>query len=526
MQERLVADWLNKAGERGGIDVAFCQVLLARGCRILQARHSPTENGKDIITMEPARRLCAYQMKAGDMDLAEFEKHQPQITALVETAVLHPSVRPGTQHYPFLVTTGKFSEAVESRVQAFNVNWRRRGFKPLTLIRGTELQPQFIQLAADFWPEEPPEVNSFLKLYLAEGKGDLDHKAFAEFLRRLLPDSGLSKPVAARRIAAAGLFASYLLEPFNRQDDHWSSFCGWTVAAAHQAWAAEVYQLPPKTWESSFRLTKAAALASLERLAIETLEPNALVPHEPELDDYTRMRNTVAASVVAACYLLQRRGGNISPALDKAIPLVHRLVRDGRLYFWGESALPNFLTIFWFLEHSGQGWMAEEVLLNIMGLLTMYNHQNSMQPLAGPEKLPDEVLSSQLSKNLRPRLQHVRNAPASWGLELIVHLLAARMRRQALKARWWDVTHVVLTSFRPRRPADVLLWHSTTGEEMHRLADKPQSWAGLTAAARNIDLASLPTILKDDPDFALMFMLAYPHRASTCLVKALDKWFE
>lgn len=201
MKERLVADWLTKAGERGGLDVAYCQILLAQGCQILRAGHSPTEAGKDIIAIAPNRELRAYQIKSGNIGLKEFEAIQPQITALVEAAILHPSVCRGLEHRSFLVTTGKFSEPVETRVQGFNDAWQRRGFKPLTLIRGTELQPAFMSLAADFWPEEPPEVRAFLALYLAEGKGDFDHKAFAGFLLRLLPKKKLSKPAVARRIA-------------------------------------------------------------------------------------------------------------------------------------------------------------------------------------------------------------------------------------------------------------------------------------------------------------------------------------
>jgi hypothetical protein len=38
-------------------------------------------------------------------------------------------------------------------------------------------------------------------------------------------------------------------------------------------------------------------------------------------------------------------------------------------------------------------------------------------------------------------------------------------------------------------------------------------------------VTTLPTILREDPDFALMFMLAYPQRANLSLVKALDVWF-
>lgn len=525
MKERLVADWLTKAGERGGLNVAFCQVLLAQGCKILRAGHSPTELGKDITAIARNRELRAYQIKSGDIGLKEFEQIQPQVTNLVEADILHPSVRRGSKHRPFLVTTGNFSEPVETTVQGLNDSWKRRGHQPLTLIRGTELLPDFMSLAGDFWPVEPPEVRSFLTLYLAEGKGDLDHKGFAEFLRRLLPDQKLSKPVTARRIAAAGLFASYLLEPFNRQGDHWSAFCGWIITAAHQAWAAEIYQLPQKAWQSSFLLTRTAALAALERLSDETLAPHGLRPREPELDDYTRMRNTIALSAVAAWHLMKRRIGENPPSADIAFPLIPRLVREGRFWFWGESALPNFLSIFWLLEHSGQNWIGEELLLHIINALTRENQKLSNDPLQGPEILPDEFFSSFLKKLRHPKPSRGRRAPVSWSLESLVQLLAIRMRRQALKARWWNITHVEMASFKPTRIADALLWHCDSGEEMERLPRKPQSWGELTAAAKANDITTLPKILQDDPDFALMFMLAYPHRASTTLVKALDTWF-
>jgi hypothetical protein len=523
MKERLVADWLTKAGERGGLDVAFCQVLLAQGCKILRAGHSPTELGKDITAITRNRELHAYQIKSGDIGLKEFEQIQPQVINLVEADILHPSVRRGSKHRPFLVTSGNFSEPVETTVQGLNDSWKRRGHQPLTLIRGTELLPDFMELAGDFWPVEPPEVRSFLTLYLTEGRGDLDHKGFAAFLRRLLPDKQLTKPVTARRIAAAGLFASYLLEAFNRQGDHWSSFCGWIITAAHQAWAAEIYQLPPKAWQSSFLLTRTAALSALERLSDETLGPDGLRPREPEFDDYTRMRNTIASSAVASWHLMKRRDGQHPASGDIAFPLISRLARDGRFYFWGESALPNFLAIFWMLEHHGQNWFGEELLLQIINALTKQNQKLSDDPLQGPEISPDKCFSSILEKLRNPKPRRGRRAPVSWSLESLVQLLAIRMRRQALKARWWNITQVEMASFKPTRNADTLLWNCDEGEEMERLPGKPQKWGELTAAAKSNDISVLPRILQDDPDFALMFILAYPHRASTTLVKALDK---
>ena len=525
MKERLVADWLIKAGERGGLDVAFCQILLAKGFRILRAGHSPNEVGKDIIAVAPNKEIHAYQIKCGDVGLKEFEAIQAQVTNLVEASVLHPSVRKGSKHKPFLVTTGIFKGPVEVTVEGLNDSWKRRKYNPLVLIRGTELIPDFMKLAAGFWPEEPVEVRSFLSLYLAQGKGDLDHKAFAEFLRRLLPEGNLSKPAITRRIAAAGLFASYLLEPFYRQGDHWSVFCGWIITAAHQAWAADVYQLPKKSWKASFDLTREAAFAALERLSAEALETNALMPHEPELDDYTRVRNTIAASAFLAFHLIKRRLGETPSSLDRAVFVIRKLTAEGRFWFWGESALPSFLSIFWMLEHYGQSWIGENVLLSVVNLLTVHNHKLSSHPLKGPEELPDDVLSSILKKWRYPKPRRGRRAPVSWSLESLLHLLVVRMRRQALKTLWYDITKVDMASFRPSRTADTLLWHCDSGEEMERLPGKPQSWGELATASKAFDLTQLPPILNSDPDFALMFLLVYPHRVSANFVKALDAWF-
>lgn len=380
--------------------------------------------------------------------MKEFEQIQPQVTNLVEASILHPSVRSGSKHLPFLVTTGSFSLPVEATVQGLNDAWRRRGYEPLTLVRGSELLPDFLKLAEDFWPVEPPEARSFLTLYLVEGRGDFDPKAFSKFLRRLLPDKGLSKPIVARRIAAAGLFASYLLEAFNRQADYWSSFCGWTIVAAHQAWAADVYQLPAKLWKDSFILSRTAALASLERVSAETLTPHALMPREPELDDYTRMRNTIAASAVAAWHLIKRRAGEYPPSEDTAIPLVHKLVRENRFWFWGESAFPNILCVFWLLEHTGKNLIGENLLIQIVAALARRNHKLSEDFFAGPEILPDDVLTAMLKKKDKPEQRQGRRAPVSWTIESLLHLLALRLRRQALKALWWEITHVEMEAMK------------------------------------------------------------------------------
>jgi hypothetical protein len=267
VRDRLIADWLTKAGERGGLDVAFAQLLLSEHHEILRFGHGPHEVGKDIISIDPSGKLNAFQIKQGDVDLKAFQEIQSQVTVLVEAAVSHPHAKAAQLHSPFLVTTGEFSMPVISWVKELNISWKRRKFRPLGLISGRELLPRFAKLSADFWPEDPPKVRDFLTLYLAEGRGDIDVPAFAQFLRDLLPTERKAKSMAVRRISAVNLFASYLLQPFEREADHWSCFLGWIVTAAHIGWFAQKQSLSPANWCDAFRLAHDHAVVCLERLA-------------------------------------------------------------------------------------------------------------------------------------------------------------------------------------------------------------------------------------------------------------------
>jgi hypothetical protein len=365
---------------------------------------------------------------------------------------------------------------VLSLVSELNESWRRRGFKPLKLIGAEQLHPQFLELAADFWPVEPPEVRGFLTLYLAEGKGDLDQAAFCAFLHKLLSEKEWSKKEALRRIAAANLFASYLLETFHRSEDYWSAFQGWTIAAAHQLWMAEIHQLATKDIRASFDLVRSAALNALSRLNKEALKERALSPQGTELDDYTRLRNTVSVAAVAA-------------------------------------------------ERTGKFHDAEHLLIHLLSAVSNRNAQHAEAPFASPDVGPDDVLADVFAKAKEQKPKRGRRGVYSWSLESLVHLTTRRLRRQTLAALWSQITKVDMAAFKPVRPADVFLWRCDNGEELTRKAGKPQSWKELLAAARADEHDALSRGVVADPDFALMFALAYPHRADRALVKALDTWF-
>ena len=56
MKERLVEDWLSRINERG-YEVPFSQGLISTGHRVLRCGHSPTEHGKDILSVMPDGKM-------------------------------------------------------------------------------------------------------------------------------------------------------------------------------------------------------------------------------------------------------------------------------------------------------------------------------------------------------------------------------------------------------------------------------------------------------------------------------------
>ncbi len=384
MKERLVEDWLINVNERG-FEIPFCQLLLTRGHKILRVGHTPYEDGKDIISLTQEGELHAYQLKGGDLGLADLERYEPQIEALVEAAVRHPSIKEGRRHKPFLVVTGGISDPVLHRVQNLNAAWKVRHFPGLTLIGRRELHADFVELSGDFWPVEPPKLRVFRSLYLATGEGDLDKPELAKFLLQLLAvPERTPKTQVVRRITAANIFTSYLLSEFYRTADHWSIFQGWTIAASLIAWAATAANLHKTRWIRPFELAEEAALSALSALKDEALKPRALAPHGFEIDDITRTRSTIVASAVATWHLIQMDKGLQPETLDRARSLVIELAQKGRLIIWGEGAVAHWLAIIWFLAKETATRLDETLLFAAIQTICKRNHFRSERPLADP----------------------------------------------------------------------------------------------------------------------------------------------
>ena len=120
MLERIIENWLDKAIERS-FQQPFCYMLSAEGHTIIHStRHSATELGKDIITIDPDGIPCAFQLKTGNITLAKWQNEvSRQIDSLVVGKIVHSSVETLQHHKSYLVTNGNITEEVSFDMKVF-----------------------------------------------------------------------------------------------------------------------------------------------------------------------------------------------------------------------------------------------------------------------------------------------------------------------------------------------------------------------------------------------------------------------
>jgi len=524
MNERLVEDWLTKASERA-YQTAFAQSLLLERMEVLRLGHSAHEHGKDIIAVDQTGSVHAYQLKDEDLDLKGLEKALPQITALVETQVEHPGLSGCPKHHPWLVTSGNLTIPVEDRIRVHNITWKKRGFRPLQTITGKQLIARFVKMAGNFWPQMPEDSRRLFNLYLANGKGSLDRDNFSQMLNTAtLGPSTAAKAQTFRQLAAGNLFTSYALSSFYRAGNHWEVIQGWIISAARTAEIAERRGLQCNAWLPTFNLALNEALTSAYSLASEALKPDALRPQGNEWDEQTRARCTMCAGIIAATILIKRKGGEVWDRETEGRRTLMDVLRQGRVFIWGESAIPFVLAIVWALDVLTPEQLSDGLLLSTIGVIARTNTTSGSLKLPHVYDSADEAMAKVLRGLLDGEGGLRQQAPVSLALEPLVHLAALRLWRNQLAGMWSPLSKVRLLRLVPDEPVDTLLWRweRTCGQNQTRNFNAPQSWPELLAEARRDELRSIPNILRERFEFALLFLLCFPHRISTGLIKHLD----
>ncbi len=522
MIERLIENWLSSANERG-FEVPFCQLLMAEGHRVIHLNsHSPTEQGKDIISIDNKGRLCAFQLKGGNINMNGWRREvKPELDALIENIVEHPSVRSGFA-IPYLVTNGRLTEPVVAQVTNLNRSNQQRNLNPLNVVVGSDLLARLVACHGRFLPREPRDFEAFLRLFLANGRDMLPKARFARFLESQLDPQQVKKNTdVARALASTVILAAYALSAYQRAENHFALFEGWVLVTAHIARLAELKNTPAKSWEPSFQLALGAARLAMTNLVSETLNGRDLVEGNVEMDGGPpyRARLTILIGASAALAISSRRSDRKSDYVDRLNALIGKHHHD--MLLWGESAVPFFVSLALWQEQCGRSAEAEGVGQMLVEAITTLNYPRSGSGLPNPYYGSNRCVAAMCETASNPMR---RDSPlgSSYTLGALVEFLVRRQRKQTLKLLWSGVTHIHMCEMNYERPTDFYLWRTYEGQLRQRYVERPQHWVQLATQARADSDRGLPPTLRARPEFALMFMLVYPHRFNRGLLKLVE----
>lgn len=521
MIERVVENWLTSANERQ-YQIPFCQVLASEGETVIYiSPHGALEQGKDVITIGADKVPCAYQLKAGKINLKAWRDNKGEIDELVELPIAHPSIRSRQAHRPYFVTNGAVADTVLHRIESANKVWKKHNPKPLRLIQGSELVARFVKAHGSFLPRETRDFSSLLQLIINGGRGPLDKQRFSSFLESVLPIRVSNHVVpldVGRSISSVVLLTSYIVQGCEREKNHWAVFEAWIVAESCILGAASKHGTPAKWWAKSSELCELGAVRALESLCEECAGNQTLFTQGDPFTDggFYPLRITILAGTLSALSLYHR----LRSEKWERDSFVQDFLMDymKRIQVWGESAAPYLTMAALELEQHGAHSSSEGLIGQLVKTIVVLNGSKG-RGLPNPYYEPEDAV--RLLSGMDPTNPEVFTGH-SYALEPLVEFLARRLRRRMLAHFWEKITRVQFTWFRPGEDWEWFRWRAERGSLDHRMPNTPQSWGDLLDAAEN-GPTGVPELLKDRPSFALFFGLVFPHRFGVELLRLIDR---
>lgn len=509
--------------------VPFCQVLGLKGYKVLHlSSHGVAEHGKDIIALDENNVACAFQLKTGDINSSEWRKIHGEITELIEFPIDYPSIKNSVKHRAFLVTNGRISEDVRLKISALNRGNRRRKLPVLEIITKDRLLSDFINAQGTFLPHEPKELQDFLELYLSNGKANLEEEKFSGFLQGTLftENRKLNTTTAMRKIASALLLLKYALAPYEKVNNHISIIKGWILFCSYMLALVEKNKLPQKCWKPSYQLCWHALYEQLKEFKEEILKRNnKFLEGDLKGEDKIiyKTRVTIILGWFAAFELIQKQKDD-KYILDKRLYDLICCNFPDNFHFWGESASCCFVIVGLFLSLFGEKDMASKIFKDALSSVAIANNLESEVGLPDPYYSVDQVLNC-LFQLPDSEIDLRSFVGTSYTIKVLIECLVRENRRDILEVYWRPISLMQYCEFNPEPVWQTYFWRNIErGVDNQKAFDSSQSWDKLKQEAY-VNPSSLPKLITKDRSFLLLFLLTFPHRVKSDMVKLIDRNF-
>ncbi|MBA7591905.1 hypothetical protein ES708_34076 [subsurface metagenome] len=97
-------------------------------------------------------------------------------------------------------------------------------------------------------------------------------------------------------------------------------------------------------------------------------------------------------------------------------------------------------------------------------------------------------------------------------------------RRDILEELWYPISRVQYCEYTPEPLWHTYFWRTEKGNDAHKAFNSPQRWNQLEEEAFSRPI-NIPSKINTDKGFLILFLLTYPHRVKSDLVKLIDHNF-
>jgi hypothetical protein len=194
-----------------------------------------------------------------------------------------------------------------------------------------------------------------------------------------------------------------------------------------------------------------------------------------------------------------------------------------KMDLFGESAIPQYLSFHWYIRNVDASLFSEKILRSIINDIIVINNPRSKNLIGLPPpyyKTSDVLLHIMGIKRLE---KYDDFKSESYFLKGLMYMFVKTNFKQIMKLMWPDITRLTLMEFIPKEKWQYFLWHNKTGTMCKEIPQRTKEWKKLQTEANTIDSNKIPDLINDDPILLLLFIIVYPHRANSEILKLLDE---
>lgn len=540
MIEKVIENWLDNSSERS-FQVPYCFLLAQKGHTVIHlTRHCSLEFGKDIITIDPNGVPCAFQLKAGNITLKQWQTEiLPQANQLIYQKLSHPSLTSNLQHKCFLVTNGYINEEVSVAIEQFNETSKARNLPVLnTIVRG-ELLSDALKLKEEFWPTELSDTKILLELLLYNGKEILPKHLFASLFESLIPfkKNNLAQSALKRIATACSLINAIALSNFIKEDNYFAIIEAWTILCAYIFGMIEKWGLTDNTFKNEISICFKAIRNSMKNIILELSNREHLCEGNIVVDGpFFRIRYNIILSIISVYCLWEKLDKNNHFEFeDFCREFLNKNLN--KMLLWGENSIPKFLSVYWYFRKIDATRRPDALLTMLIEDICKTKNSDTPYILPSPYVEAKDFLPYMIDNEISsflPNAKKLAKEPLketyktdSHFLEGLVNLIVRRNWKQTVRFLWYKVTFISFLSLRYAEPYHFLKWRNDrSGTLVVKQPIHRKNWDLLKVESMESEGSILPNELQKYPVFVLLYCVVNPPRMDSSIIRWMDSKFK